>query len=146
MTVPGPEAPINATRFVVSLEGVELAFSELVEISSEIDPLTDTTTTAGAPAPTKQFGQTLPPKVTLRRGVDSNTYIWTWHMAAVEGDPAARKTCSLLLQDAAGQTLLTFVLENAWPSSVDITGPQPGQPILMETDAFTCDSIVMQPG
>ena len=40
---------------------------------------------------------------------------------------------------------MTFVMENAWPSKVDITGPQPGgSQAVMETDEFVCDSIAMQ--
>jgi hypothetical protein len=48
---------------------------------------------------------------------------------------------------SGGQTLLTFVMENAWPSRVDIAGLQPGQPqAVMETDQFVCDLITMQSG
>jgi hypothetical protein len=67
-------------------------------------------------------------------------------MATLAGNPAARKNCTLMLQDATGRTLLTFVMQNAWPSKVEIAGPQSGEPqVLMETDEFVCDSIMMQP-
>ena len=94
----------------------------------------------------KTFGNASPPTVTLRRGVDGSTEIWSWHQAVLEGNPAARKTCTLMLQNAGGQTLLTFVMENAWLSKVNIAGSQPGESqIVMETDEFVCDSIIMQP-
>jgi hypothetical protein len=64
----------------------------------------------------------------------------------LNGDPAARRNCTLALQDAGGQTLLTFTLENAWVSTVNIAGQQPGDSQLVtETDQFVCDSIAIQP-
>jgi len=74
---------------------------------------------------TKQFGKTKPPTVTLKRGLDTETYMWAWHQAVLLGDPAARKTCSLQLFAASvspksGQPLITYLLENAWPSKLEI--------------------------
>jgi phage tail-like protein len=147
MAATGSAAPISAARFVISFDGVEVEFSELTGISSEVEPTEDTPVgTPGTTVSSNLFGKTSPPTVTLRRGVDGSTEIWSWHQAVLEGNPAARKTCTLALQNAGGQTLLTFVMENAWLSKVDIAGPQPGESqIVMETDEFVCDSIIMQP-
>jgi len=30
------------------------------------------------------------------------TYMWAWHTAVLNGDPAARRNCTLALQDASG--------------------------------------------
>lgn len=143
------QCSISAARFVLSFDNVEVTFSELTGINSEVEPAQDTfVSSAGTTAPSKPFGTASPPTVTLARHVDGSTpELWAWHMAVLEGNPAARKTCALKLQDASGQTLLTFVMENAWLSKVDIAGLQAGaSQVVMETDEFVCDSILMQPG
>ena len=139
---------IGATRFVLSIDNVDVAtFSELIGISSEVGPpAAPAASSTGTIVPTKQFG-TVSQTVTLKRAVDGSTEIWAWHQAVLAGDPAARRTCILKLLNASGQTLLAFTLENAWPSKVDIAGPQSGQSqVMMETDEFVCESILMQPG
>jgi phage tail-like protein len=148
MAAAGSAAPIiNAARFVISFEGVEVTFSELTGISSEVEPAEDTSTdSTGATGPANPFGKTSPPTVTLTRGLDGNAEIWAWHTAVLAGDPAARKTCTLQLQDEGGQILLTFVMENAWPSKVGIAGQSGESQAVLETDEFVCDSIMMQPG
>lgn len=126
-----------------------MTFSELTGISSEVEPVPDTPVgPAGTPVHSKSFGTASPPTVTLARHVDgSTTELWAWHMAVLAGDPAARKDCTLKLLDTSGQTLLTFDMENAWLSKVDIAGLQAGgSQVMMETDEFVCDSILMQPG
>jgi phage tail-like protein len=147
MAATASAAPIRAVRFVISFDNVQVTFSELTGISSEIEPADPAATDpAGTTVHSKPFGKVNPPRVTLTRAVDGSTQIWSWHMATLAGNPAARKNCTLMLQDATGRTLLTFVMQNAWPSKVDIAGPQSGEPqVLMETDEFVCDSIMMQP-
>jgi phage tail-like protein len=143
MTSPDTPAPvISASSYVLGFDNVEVTFSELIGIQSEIDAATASTTT-----PPHPFGTASPPTLTLTRGADGNTGIWAWHTAALEGNPAARKNCTLKLQGASGQTLLTFVLENAWPTTVTIAGLQSGaSQLVLETDVFVCDAITMQPG
>jgi phage tail-like protein len=136
--------PISAASYVINFPGVEVTFSALTGISSEIVPtaVTSADTTGHIP-----FGQASPTTVTLQRGVDGSTEIWAWHQAALQGDPAAHKSGTLLLQDASGHTLLGYGMENAWPSSVEVTGLQSGESqTVIETWEFVCDSIIMQPG
>lgn len=148
MTAPGPASPISAARFVLSVEGTEVTFSGLAGISSAVEPAQDTfVSSSGTAAPSSPFGKASPPAVTLTRRADGSTGIWAWHMAVLAGNPGARKTCTLKLQDASGQAQLTFVLQNARPGRIDIAGLQPGQPqVVTETDQFVCDLITMQPG
>jgi phage tail-like protein len=140
---------ISASRFVLTIDNVEVAtFSELTGISSVVVlPADLSASPTGTIVHAKKLGTVTPPTVTLKRGFDGSTEIWAWHQAVLNADPAARKTCALKLQDASGTTLLTFLLQNAWPSRVDIAGPQSGQShVLTETDEFVCDSILIQPG
>jgi phage tail-like protein len=148
MAATGSTSPvISAARFVISIDTVEVTFSELTGIKSEVEPVeyisTDST---GKIVHTKQFGKTKPPNVTLKRGVDDSTKIWAWHQAVLMGDVTAPKTCALKLQDASGKTLITYILENAWPCKVDIAGLKAGaSEVVMETVEIVCDSIIMQP-
>jgi hypothetical protein len=136
--------PINAASYVLNVDGVSVVtYSQLIEISSAVEPAAP----VAVATPSKTLGTALPPTVTLRRDLDANSYIWAWHAAVLTGDPAARKTCTLQLLGGTGQVLLSFVLENAWLGTVQITGPQPPPqpPVSTQTDTFSCDQIVMQP-
>ncbi len=137
-------APINAASYVLNVDGVSVVtYSELVDISIAVEPAPPP---ADATVPSKAYGTTTPPAVTLRRGLDGNQFIWAWHAAVLTGDPAGHKTCTLQLLGSSGQILLSFVLENAWLGTVQI-GPQPPPqpPVTMQTDTFICDQVIMQP-
>jgi tail tube protein gp19 len=122
---------------------IVVTYSELVDISSAVEPAAPS---ADPALHTKTFGTVIPPTVTLRRGLDGNQFIWAWHLAVLAGQPDARKACTLQLTGDAGQTLMSFVLQNAWLGTVQITGPQPQHPpLVMQTDTFVCDQILMQP-
>src|ERR1700729_2568425 len=115
--------PINAASYVLNVDGVPaVTYSQLIEISSAVEPAAPV---AGATTPSKTFGTALPPTVTLRRDLDANAYIWVWHAAGFSCAPAARKRWTLQLMVGSGQVLLSFVLENPWLGTVQITGPQP---------------------
>ena len=133
-------ADISAAFYVISVEGVAQAkYTGLTGISSEIEPVTGTAGTA------RGFGTASPPTVTLTRNADGSTYAWAWHQAALAGDPTARRTCTLAMQDAAGEPLMTYVLENAWPGKIDIAGMKAGaSEVVIETIELVCDSILMQ--
>jgi phage tail-like protein len=147
MAVTGSASPITAAHFVLSVDGAEVVtFSELNEISSEVEPAEGTSTgSTGTATHTDPYGTASPPTATLTRAVDGSTYMWAWHTAVLDGDPAARRTGTLALQDPSGQTLLTFALVNAWVSSVNIAGQQSGDSqLVMETYLLVCDAITMQ--
>jgi hypothetical protein len=137
-------APINAASYVLSVDGVSVVtYSELVDISSAVEPAPPPD---GTTVTSKTYGTTVPPAVTLRRGLDGNQFVWAWHAAVLSGDPAGRKTCTLQLLGASGQILLSFVLENAWLGTVQIGPPPPPQPpVTMQADTFVCDQVIMQP-
>jgi len=139
---------ISAARYVISIDSLEVTFAELTGIKSEVEPVeyisADST---GTIVHTKQFGKTKPPNITLKRGVDNSTAIWLWHQLVLAGDITAYKSCTLGLQDASGNTLISYILENAWPCKVDIAGLKAGaSEVVMETVEIVCDSITMQPG
>jgi phage tail-like protein len=149
MAATGSSSPvISAARFVIQIDNYEVTFSELTGIKSEVEPVEYISADLqGNIVHTKQFGKTKPPTITLKRAVDDDTKIWAWHELVLQGDPTAAQTCALKLQDAGGKTLITYILDKAWPSKVDIAGLKAGaSEVVMETVEIVCDSIIMQPG
>jgi phage tail-like protein len=144
----GPVQPvITAARFIVNIDGVETAFSELTGINSEVEPSEYISAGPGGDIiHTKQYGKTKPPTITLKRGVDTNAQMWTWHQAALMGDPAGRRTATLTLQDAQGKNFQKYVLEWAWVSKLEIGGLKAGDSaVVVETVTIVCDYIDFQP-
>lgn len=148
----GNPTVMSASTFVIQVDGIQVAsFSELSGISTEVEPVEYISTGPEGILHTKQYGKTKPPTVTLRRGMDTETYMWAWHQAVLQGEPTARKTCSLQLFAAAqspksGQPIITYILENAWPSKLEISGMKAGATELVtETVVLHCDQILMQP-
>jgi phage tail-like protein len=148
----GEPTVISASTFVLEVDGVQVAtFSELSSISSEVTPAESVATAPGGVSHTMQYGTASTPQVTLTRGLDTDTYLWSWHQAVLQGVPTARRTCSLLLfatgqSPKSGQPTITYILENAWPSKLEISGKAAGAgEIVMETVVLVCDQILMQP-
>ncbi|WP_170305100.1 phage tail protein [Kitasatospora viridis] len=148
----GNPTVMSASTFVIQVDGIQVAsFSELSGINTEVEPVEYISSGVGGIVHTKQYGKTKPPAVTLARGLDTQTYMWAWHQAVLMGDPAARKTCSLQLF-AAGSSpksatpIITYVLENAWPSRLEIGAMRAGSTdVINETVTLYCDQILMQP-
>lgn len=148
----GNPTVMSASTFVIQVDGIQVAaFSELSGINTEVEPVEYISTGPGGIVHTKQYGKTKPPSVTLKRGLDPQTYMWSWHQAVLQGDPAARKTCSLQLFAASqspksGRPIITYILENAWPSKLEIGGMKAGaSEVVTETVVLYCDQILMQP-
>jgi phage tail-like protein len=149
----GNPSVMTASTFVIQVDGIQVAtFSELSGINTEVEPVEYIATGTEGIVHTKQYGKTKPPTVTLKRGLDSQAYMWSWHQGVLRGDPTARKTCSLQLFAASasprsGQPLITYLLENAWPSKLEIGGMKAGSSeVVTETVVLHCDQILMQPG
>ena len=148
----GNPTVMSASTFVIQVDGIQVAtFSELSGINTEVESVEYIATGPEGIVHTKQYGKTKPPTVTLKRGLDTQTYMWSWHQAVLQGEPTARKTCSLQLFAAAtsprsGQPIITYILENAWPSKLDISGMKAGaSELVTETVVLHCDQILMQP-
>lgn len=141
---------VTANRFVVQIDasvgvGNSISFSELAGITSEVEPAEyySTSQTVGVNL-TKTYGKVKPATITLKRGVDNDQSLWVWHNRVIIGDPSARCTCSLLLQNTARQTLASYQLINAWPSKLDIAGMKAGaSEVLIASCTLVCDQILI---
>ncbi len=116
------EAPIAASRFSLTADGVDLAsFSELVALSSEVWP-----GDVAARLMRKRQGATRPPTVTLRRELTTDTNLSRWHEAAARGLSQARKDVMLLVHATDGSAVARYRLERAWPAQLDFGATRSG--------------------
>jgi len=139
------ESPIAASRFGISVDGVQLAiFSELAGISSGIDAediewvsSRDGTVTVKLP------GKRTPPTVTLTRGLTRSLELSAWHELVMLGDVAARKNVTLTMFNDAGEPVARYHLENAWPAKLETRGlkAEDGSSALIETVTLVCDHL-----
>jgi phage tail-like protein len=141
---PGPNDALTAARFSITIEGVEIAqFSELVEITSGVDPSSLTLVSApkrGAGA-RKLPGKRTPPTVTLKRGQTSDLSLFAWHLDSLSRR-AARKDAVLVMYDVQGGPVARYHLENAWPAKIVVDGDKVGATqVLFETVLLVSDGI-----
>lgn len=121
-----------------------MSFGELSSISSQDEPSQYLTTGPGGTViHTKQFGKAKPPVVVLKRSLDAagSQALFAWHRAAEQGVPSARVTARLTIAQTGGT--ITFTLENAWLSKLDISGMKAGSgQVAVETATIVCDQII----
>jgi phage tail-like protein len=137
--------PLVAARFSITIDGVEIAqFSELVELSSGIDP---SDLRLGLDEKDKLFlkklpGKRKPPTVTVKRGKTRDLAVFEWHHDALLRGAQARRSCTLTMYATDGQATAKYYLENAWPSKIEISGLKAGaSEVLYETVTLTCEDI-----
>lgn len=145
--VAAPAAAKGPRFTLVTASMGSLVFTELVGITTQVEPnvyLTDD----GTPAPSKQYGKTKPPIVTLRRAMASDTAakkVFTWHTLARNGNPTALVDAKLVVTNAAGATTMTYHLLSAWPSKLDIGGLNSTTGDVSNlTVTLSCDEIIAE--
>jgi phage tail-like protein len=139
---------VSAARFVITGDRLpDIAFSELSGITSEVEVSEYMSSTKAGVSLSKQFGKTKPATVVLKRGVDQDLALWTWHQEVLAGMMIARRTCSLVLLDIAGAIKQTYDLFNAWPSKLEIGGMKAGgSEAAIATVTLTCEQIDLSTG
>jgi phage tail-like protein len=134
---------VTAARFVLTTDGYELAsFSELQGITSEVTP-TEYMSSADKKAVQRKLpGTAKPPTVVLKRGKNGGLELFAWHEAVRNGQPGARKSCTLMMYNSAGEPVAKYYLANAWPFKLEISALKAGSnEVLYETVHLTADSI-----
>ena len=112
------DAPIAASRFGLSVDGVNIAtFSELQGITTKVDVIEFREATAEGVRISKIPGATAPEgEVKFKMAMGTNLEMNSWLEAAQAGMmEQARKSCSLVMYDAENKPVARFYLENAWP-------------------------------
>jgi phage tail-like protein len=144
---------ISAARFIMSSAtgNGKWPFSEMTNISMEVEPhefiYCDPT---GGISHNKFYGKTNPPKVTLKKPMDTDTTLWGWHLAVQEGSPSARVDCSLIAYGPGtappkpGDKVFEWLLALAWPSKIELSGLKAGATdTAVLTVTFACDMITI---
>jgi phage tail-like protein len=137
-TSSGPHDAITASRFSLTVDGVEIAaFSELVGIATEAGP-----DDLAEKVLRKLPGKRVPPTVTLKRGMTRDMQIAAWQEAALAARPGeGRKSATLTMFATDGTPVARYQLENAWPSKVEISAAGAGAGhVLFETVTLSCDA------
>ena len=140
-----PAGPATAAaRFSITIDGVDIAsFSELVELSSGIDPsaLALGGDQKGRLALKKLPGKRVPPTVTLRRGHTNDSAVFAWHSDALRA-ATGRRDAVLVAFSTVGEPVARYSLESAWPSLIQISGLKAGaSEVLVETVTIVCEDI-----
>ena len=131
------ETPIAASRFGISVDGVQIAsFTELQGISSSVEVVN----LVGDQRPERYNLEGL---VALGRPLTTNLELARWHEEAVANGPKVQKNMVLTFFDLAGQPVARYHLENAWPAKIEIGALKAGSSeVLMETVVLSCLRIV----
>jgi phage tail-like protein len=139
-----PGDAITAARFSIVIDGYQIAsFSELVGITTEVEPVELLESTDKEVMLKKLPGKRKPPTLTLKRGKNQSMELWLWHEAVLQGDIiAARKSCSLVMYATDGTAVARYHLEMAWPSKLEVGALKAGaSEVLMETVTLVCEHI-----
>jgi phage tail-like protein len=132
-----------AARFSLTIDGADVAvFSELVALSSGVDPSALTLGPAQKGAAARKLpGKRTPPTVTLKRAQSNDLGVFAWHGDALTRR-AARKDAVLVVFNVQGRPVARYHLESAWPAMIVVTGEKVGAgQLLFETVTFACDAI-----
>ena len=115
--------PLRNFRFLVEMDGITQAgFSEVAIAETTID-VVDYREGKDPPHVRKLTGLTKYGNITLKWGLTvggSALELFKWHQDVSAGQvKAKRKTVTIHVQDEAGQNVMRFVINNAWPVKYD---------------------------
>jgi phage tail-like protein len=152
----GTSQILSAPRFIMTPTGGSTpsswTFQEMSSISMEVEAhefiFCDN---LGAINHTKQYGKTAPPKVTLKKPMDLDRSLWTWHMCVQAGNDMAKLDVALQLWNAGspdmppqGKPEFQWTLQRAWPSKLEVSGMKAGTTDTgVLTVTFACDMITI---
>jgi phage tail-like protein len=140
-----PPAAHLAAKYTLTVDGVETAvFSELVELSSGLDPsdLAPGLDQKGKATRKRLHAERTPGTVTLRRGQTNDLRLFEWHHES-SGRPAARRNAVLIAFSVQGAPLAKYELESAWPAKIEVSAEPTAaaSQLLWETVTLTCEEI-----
>ena len=140
-------AQVSAARFGISIDGTEIAaFSRVASLGSVNEVVETTQSGAGGVVVVRRLpGKLRYRDVTIVRVFSNDTALSSWREAIENGNLAGgQKTVDLVGYNSAGDVVIRYHLENAWPSSIEVyTDQQTG--LLMETVTLVTESITRLP-
>jgi phage tail-like protein len=139
----------SATFRIWTVEG-SADFAELGGISSEVEQTEYMEAGPVGALFSRHAGRSKPPTVTLKRAMrtgPSTTWLWTWHQSARHSLPTMYRDCSLTLygagDDPSGPGRMTYMLMNALPTKVEISGVKSGaSDYIVQSVTLQCDDLI----
>ncbi len=108
-----------ANAFLLKIGGGETAglFREVSGFDSEVETAElKRQTPKGSTDVIKVPGNRKWSNIELKRGVDQDKTLWTWHKLVLDGKiKDARKDCQITLLDYEMKPIVTYSIVNAWP-------------------------------
>ena len=120
-SAPSDDAPVTASRFSITIDGVDLGQW------SKVDGLA---AASGSPR-----------TVVLGRGTSTSLGIFTWHRTVVEGQLSAARDAVIVAYGADGQPVARYHLENAWPTKVELGLKSGGSEVSYESVTLVCQNL-----
>ncbi len=115
------EDPFADYNFLVEIDGVPRAgFAEVSGLSTTTDVIEYRNGNETANAVRKLPGLTKYANVVLKRGITRDQVLWDWRKTVIDGQ-INRLAVQIALLDEARQTVVRFILREAWP--VKYEGP-----------------------
>lgn len=147
----GGDPLVNYQYSVLATNGVGLEFqgyfSDVSGLEVDISTIEYKTFNHLTGMPRTQYipGRVNPGKVTLKRGMASNTDFWHWCQAVLEGDmELARATVGITLWRRNYIPIFLYTLFDSWPSKFSIGGlSSSGAEFLVEEVTLVFESIDM---
>ena len=139
------EPALTINRFVITINGSTIAtFQELVGITMETEPADYYESSDKEVVISRLPGKIKPPTITLKHGMTGSMELWAWHQAVRQGFMAtARRTAFLTAYNSEGRPVAKWVLENAWPTKLEIGTLKSGTTQVL-TESVTLVSEYMQ--
>ena len=128
---------IGTYYFKLKLGGAESAgfFKECTGLSSEHQVVTHTSADEQGKSLVQKFpGQLQWSNITLKRGVDAKSELWTWRQEVIDGKvEGARKDGTIEVVDWEGKPVITYSFKRGWPCKYSAPGlNSSGNDILVE--------------
>ena len=128
---------IGTYYFKLTLGGAESAgfFKECTGLSSENQVVTHTSADEQGKALVQKFpGQLSWSNITLKRGVDAKSELWSWRQEVIDGKiEGARKDGTIEVVDWEGKPVTTYSFVRGWPCKYSAPGLNAsGNDILVE--------------
>jgi phage tail-like protein len=145
MPPPTGAGPTVANRFSVKIDGIEMFFSELTGIHSEVEKVDFYTNSPGGQNTiVKLHGKYIPPTITLKRGTDNNLTLWSWHQALIDGNTKdMSKGGSFYIYSSSGtDPVAIFNFEDAWCRKMTLGAARAGAgDVLIEDCEIMCTAL-----
>ena len=133
------EKPL-ALSFELVIEGIELAVPVIGVSGLGTETVVVDRPDGNEETPDKSPGATSASNIVLERGYTATDDFWEWRKE-IEGGTVVRRSGSLTVRNAAGDTVATYNLIDAWPTSWNVGPVTTLSDQLTESITLVCERI-----